>query len=170
MLSTSGEFVSTASSRSKLSIENSGTEAPSRKRESLAARSVSAASPLRVTSGVLALAIGAWSALFAAVRLFTKGSLGGPSTPFVGWMNFLIILGAVGCLVTGIVIIVKQKKRGGATPYLVAGFDALLLIAALGLGTLVYSGTPGGDRITLFAAVVVLLSAGAVILHERSKR
>lgn len=73
-------------------------------------------------------------------------------------------------LVTGIVIIVKQKKRGGATPWLVASFAALLLMAALGLDSLDYSGTPGADRITLFAALAVIAPAVLVILTERPRR
>jgi uncharacterized membrane protein SirB2 len=127
-----------------------------------------AASPLRITAGVLALSVAAWSLLFAGIRLFGRDM--GPSNPFEGWMNFMLIVGAVGCLVTGIVVIAKQKKRGGATPWLVAGFAVLILVGALGLGSMVYSGTPGGDRITLFAAFAVLIPAALVIVMEKLRR
>lgn len=132
-------------------------------------RTAPVASPLRITTGVVSLAVAAWTVMFAAIRLFTKG-LGGPSTPFVGWMNFLLIVGGIGCLVIGIVIIVKQKKRGGATPWLVVSFATFILVAALGLGSLDYSGTPGGDRITVFAALAALIPAALVIVQERFRR
>ncbi|QOT19538.1 hypothetical protein [Paenarthrobacter sp. YJN-5] len=131
-------------------------------------RTANVASPWRITAGVVALAFGAWGVLYATVRLFTKGL--GPSTPFVGWMNFLIIVGAIGCLVTGIVIIVKQRKRGGATPWLVGSFAAAILIAALGLGGMDYSGTAGGDKISMIAALVTIAFAGVVIVLEKNRR
>jgi uncharacterized membrane protein SirB2 len=126
------------------------------------------ASPFRITAGVVSLAVAVWTIQFVAIRLFTKG-LGG-STPFGGWMNVLLIVGGIGCLVAGIVIIVKQKKRGGATPWLVGSFAAIVLVAALGLGSMDYSGTPGGDRITVFAALAALAPAAFVIVWERFRR
>lgn len=80
-----------------MTIEEPGTvPVATRRRESSSGRrAATAASPFRVTAGVLALSVAAWSVLFAGVRLFAKNL--GPSTPFVGWMNLLLIIGAVGC-------------------------------------------------------------------------
>lgn len=121
---------------------------------------------LRISAGVVTLVLSISGLTMAAARLFTKG-LGG-STPFNGWMNFILIVGAVGSLVTGIVIIAKQRKTFGATPWLVGSFTALVLIACLGL--LPAPGLPGLTLITLPVALAALVLAALVIAMERSRR
>ncbi|RAX43899.1 hypothetical protein DQ354_18100 [Arthrobacter sp. AQ5-06] len=78
---------------------------------------------------MLALIMAFLGIIGSCMLLFMRHS--GASTPFYGWMNFFLIVGSIGCLVTGIVILAKQRKRGGATPWLVAFFGAMAVIACL---------------------------------------
>ncbi|WP_427136702.1 hypothetical protein [Pseudarthrobacter sp. S9] len=127
-----------------------------------------AASPLRISAGVVALVLSVVGIIFAGAFLFSKH--GGASTPFNGWMNFFLIVGSIGCLVTGIVIIAKQRKRGGATPWLVASFAALVVIACLGFMSSGNSGLPGAPVITLPAALATAILAVLVVVKDKTPR
>jgi len=127
-----------------------------------------AASPLRISAGVVALVLSVVGIFFAGVFLFSKH--GGASSPFNGWMNFFLIVGSVGCLVTGIVIIAKQRNRGGATPWLVASFAALVVIACLGFMGDGESGLPGAPVITLPAALATAILAVLVVVKDKTRR
>ncbi|MFF2244293.1 hypothetical protein ACFVTM_08960 [Arthrobacter sp. NPDC058130] len=126
------------------------------------------ASGLRVATGVVALVIAPFAVLLVGVRLFARHM--GPSTPFLGWMNFLLLVGAVGCLVTGIVILAKQRKRGGTTPWLVGSFAGLIVLGCLGLNTVLANGTPGGQAILIPCALAVAVLAALVIILEKRRR
>lgn len=125
------------------------------------------ASPLRIAAGVVALVLSALGILTAGILLFTIHS--GASTPLNGWLNFFLIVGSVGCLVTGIVILAKQRKRGGATPWLVASFAALVVIACLGFMAGRSSGLPGAWNIILPPALATLVLAVLVIVKGKTK-
>lgn len=71
---------------------------------------------------------------------------------------------------TGIVILAKQRKRGGATPWLVAAFSALVAAGCLGLIAGRTGGLPGFNTITLPVALVALVLAALVILKEKTRR
>lgn len=86
------------------------------------------ASRLRITAAVFALIFAVLGIFEVLIVLFSRPPIA-PSTPFVGWMNFLLLVGSVGSLVTGIVLLAKQRRRGGATPWLVAAFG---VVGALG--------------------------------------
>ncbi|MGO4230157.1 hypothetical protein AB4Y72_14945 [Arthrobacter sp. YAF34] len=127
------------------------------------------ASALRVSAGVLALIVSVIGVVFAGAFLLSKSSDGG-STPFNGWMNFFLIVGAIGCLVTGIVILAKQRKRGGATPWLVAAFAACLVISCLGFMSSISYNLPGAPIITLPLALATLILAVLVIAKDKVRR
>lgn len=126
------------------------------------------ASGMRVGTGVVAIVVAAMGILLVGIRLFTKSL--GSSTPFMGWMNFLLIVGVLGCLVTGIVILAKQRKRGGATPWLVASFAVLIVLACLGLNSDYNNGTPGGQAIMIPCALAAAVLAALVIVLEKLRR
>lgn len=94
---------------------------------------------------------------------------GGASTPFNGWMNFFLIVGSIGSLVTGIVILAKQRKRGGATPWLVGSFSALAVVGCLGAMAGGSAGLPGAWGISLLLALPVVALAVLVIALEKRK-
>lgn len=127
------------------------------------------ASALRISAGVLALIVAVIGVIFAGAFLFSKSSDGG-STPLNGWMNFFAIVGSIGCLVTGIVIIAKQRKRGGATPWLVASFAALIVISCLGFMSSLSYNLPGAPVITLPVALATLVLTVLVIVKDKSRR
>jgi uncharacterized membrane protein SirB2 len=114
-------------------------------------------SPLRIAAGVLALIASVVGVMMAGVLLFARH--GGASTPFNGWMNFFLIVGSIGCLVTGIVIMAKQRKRGGSTPWLVTSFSGLTVIGCLGFMAAGNSGLPGAPLIILPFALATLVLA-----------
>lgn len=122
-------------------------------------------SPLRIATGVLALIASVVGIMMAGILLFARH--GGASTPFNGWMNFFLIMGSVGCLVTGIVIMVKQRKRGGATPWLVTSFAGLIVIACLGFMAARNSGLPGAPVIILPFALATLVMAIMVVMKDK---
>jgi hypothetical protein len=125
-----------------------------------------AASALRISTGVVALVLSVVGIIFAGMLLFVRHS--GASTPFNGWMNFFLIVGSIGCLVTGIVILAKQRKRGGATPWLVASFAVLVVVACLVMAAR-NTGLPGATVITLPAALAVTVLAVLVIVKEKTR-
>jgi uncharacterized membrane protein SirB2 len=126
------------------------------------------ASGMRIGAGVVAIVVAATGILLVAIRLFTKSL--GSSTPLMGWMNFLLIVGVLGCLVTGIVILAKQRKRGGATPWLIASFAVLIVVACLGLNSDYNNGTPGGQAIMIPSALAATVLAALVIVLEKFRR
>lgn len=125
------------------------------------------ASGLRIGAGVVALIAGVLGVLFALVFLF-DGHRGG-STPFNGFMNLFLIVGSVGSFVTGIVVMAKQRKRGGYTPRLLAGFAASSVIACLGFTAAGNTGIPGAWMIILPFALGTLILAVLVIVLEKRK-
>lgn len=127
------------------------------------------ASGMRIGTGVVAIVLAVVGILFACAFLFQKSAYGA-STPFNGWMNFFLIVGSVGSLVTGIVILAKQRKRGGATPWLVTSFAALVVIACLGFMSSRSMGLPGAPVITLPFALAATALAILVIVLEKSRR
>jgi hypothetical protein len=127
-----------------------------------------ASSPLRISAGVVGLVLSVVGIVLASALLFTKGL--GPGSPFLGWMNFFLIVGSIGCLVTGIVIIAKQRKRGGATPWLVATFAALAVIACIGMLAGPRSSFPGFVMITLPVALATGILAVLVIVRDKTPR
>jgi hypothetical protein len=127
---------------------------------------------MRIATGVVALVLAVVGDLFAGVFLFGETSYGA-STPFNGWMNFFLIvgsIGSIGSLVTGIVILAKQRKLGGATPWLVASFAALVMIACMGFMAADNTGYPGLPIMTLPFALATTLLAALVILLEKTRR
>ncbi|GAA2134438.1 hypothetical protein GCM10009825_18060 [Arthrobacter humicola] len=126
------------------------------------------ASPLRIATGVVALVLPVVGLPFAAALLFSKGL--GPGSPFNGWMNFFLIVGSIGCVVTGIVIIAKQRRRGGATPWLVGSFALLVVIACLGMLASPRASFPGFILITVLVAIATLILAILVIVMDKAKR
>ena len=66
------------------------------------------ASPLRVAVGVVALVLSEVGVFFAGLLLL--GPHGGDSTPLDVRMVLFLIVGSIGCLVTGIVILAKQRN------------------------------------------------------------
>ncbi|GAA1772338.1 hypothetical protein GCM10009712_20450 [Pseudarthrobacter sulfonivorans] len=126
------------------------------------------ASGLRIATGVVALVMSVFGIFTACMFLFTRHS--GASSPFNGWMNFFLIVGSIGCLVTGIVILAKQRKRGGATPWLVASFGALGAIACLGFMAGGNSGLPGAFDIILPVALATVILALLVTVLVKPKR
>ncbi|WP_146187383.1 hypothetical protein [Arthrobacter sp. HMWF013] len=125
------------------------------------------ASPLRISTGVVALVLSVVGIPFAGMLLFVRH--GGDSTPFNGWMNFFIIVGSIGCLVTGVIIMIKQRKRGGATPWLVISFSGLAVIACLG-SMVSGNGLPGGWAITLLFALATMVLAVLVIVKDKGAK
>ncbi|HEX9088492.1 MAG TPA: hypothetical protein VF867_13310 [Arthrobacter sp.] len=126
-------------------------------------------SGLRIATGVVALVIAAYGLILAAARLFTPTRLLGSSTPYIGWMNFFLIVGVLGCLVTGIVILANQRRKGGATPWLVGSFAVLIVLACLGLNADPHNGTPGGQAILIPFALAVAILATLVIVLEKKR-
>ncbi|OMH36872.1 hypothetical protein BGP79_14105 [Tersicoccus sp. Bi-70] len=110
--------------------------------------------------GLIFTVIGAFIAL---AILFSKPYLI-PSTPTNGWLNFLLIVGAVGSLVASIVLLAKKRKRRGATPYLTAGFTFVGCTAAL---LLPFPLRGGAGAVTAFAAFVPFVLSIITILVER---
>lgn len=125
------------------------------------------ASPLRITTGVVALVLSVVGIPFAGMLFFVRH--GGDSTPFNGWMNFFLIVGSIGCLVTGIIIMIKQRKRGGATPWLVISFSGLAVIACLG-SMVSGNGLPGGWAITLLFALATTVLAVLVTVKDKGAK
>ncbi|MET4143805.1 hypothetical protein [Arthrobacter sp. UYCo732] len=126
------------------------------------------ASGLRIATGVVALVLFVFGIFTAGMFLFSRHS--GASSPLNGWMNFFLIVGSIGCLVTGIVIMAKQRKRGGATPWLVASFAALAVIACLGFLGGRDSGLPGAFTIILPVALAVTVLAVLVIVRGNARK
>lgn len=126
------------------------------------------ASPLRISAGVVALILSVVGIFFAGLVLFVPHR--GGSTPLNGWMNFFLIVGSIGSLVTGIVILAKQRKRGGATPWLVASFAALVVIACLSFMATRDIGLPGAPGMTMPFALGTAILAVLVILMEKFRR
>jgi uncharacterized membrane protein SirB2 len=114
-------------------------------------------SPLRIAAGVLALIASVVGIMIAGIYLFVRH--GGASTPFNGWMNFFLVAGSIGCLVTGIVILAKQRKQGGATPWLVTSFSGLMVLGCLGFMVGGNSGLPGAPLLVLPFAMATLVLA-----------
>jgi hypothetical protein len=125
------------------------------------------ASGLRIAMGVVAHAIAAFGILYVGVRLFTKTYA--PSAPAAPWMNFRLIVGVLGCLVTGIVILAKQRKRGGAIPWLVGSFAILLVLACPGISADLHNSTPGAQAIMIPSALAVAVLATLVIVLEKKR-
>lgn len=122
-------------------------------------------SALRIAAGVLALIASVVGIMMAGIFLFARH--GGASTPFNGWMNFFLIAGSIGCLVTGIVIMAKQRKRGGSTPWLVTSFSGLVVIACLGFMIGRNSGLPGAPIMILPFALATLVLASLVVVKDK---
>ena len=125
------------------------------------------ASGLRVAAGVVALVASVVGVMIAGVFLFPRR--GGASTPFNGWMNFFLVVGSIGSLVTGIVILAKQRKQGGATPWLVTCFSGLMVIACLGFMAANDCGLPGTPLIILPFALATLVIAILVAVKGKRK-
>lgn len=125
-------------------------------------------SGMRVAAGVLALIASVVGLFSAALLLFMRH--GGDSTPLNGWINFLLIVGSIGCLVTGIVIVAKQRKRGGATPWLVTSFAGLIVVVCLISILLRSSGLPGAWTLILPFALATLVLAVLVVVKDRRRR
>lgn len=125
------------------------------------------ASGLRIAAGVLALVASVVGIMIAGIYLFARH--GGASTPFNGWMNFFLIVGSIGCLVTGIVILAKQRKQGGATPWLVTAFSGSMVLGCLGFMAGGNSGLPGAPLIVLPFAMATLVLAILVAVKGKPK-
>lgn len=123
-------------------------------------------SPLRIAAGVLAIIASVVGIMIVGIFLFARH--GGASTPFNGWMNFFLIAGSIGSLVAGIVILVKQRKRGGATPWLVTSFSGLAVIGCLGFMAGGNSGLPGAPLLVLPFALATLVLAILVVVKDKS--
>lgn len=95
--------------------------------------------------------------MIACIYLFVRH--GGASTPYNGWMNFFLIVGSIGSLVTGIVILAKQRKQGGAIPWLVTAFSGSMVLGCLGFMAGGNSGLPGAPLIVLPFALATLVLA-----------
>lgn len=115
------------------------------------------ASGLRIAAGVLALVASVVGIMIAGIYLFVRH--GGASTPFNGWMNFFLVVGSIGCFVAGIVILAKQRKQGGATPWLVTAFSGSMVLGCLGFMAGGNSGLPGAPLIVLPFALATLVLA-----------
>lgn len=126
------------------------------------------ASPLRISAGVVGLVLSVVGILFSGILLF--GRNGGSSTPLNGWMILFVIVGSIGSLVTGIVILAKQRKRGGATPWLVLSFAALVVVACLSFMATRDIGLPGAPPMIMPFALATAVLAGLVILMEKLRR
>ncbi|MDT0168887.1 hypothetical protein [Pseudarthrobacter sp. BRE9] len=123
------------------------------------------ASGLRVAAGVVALVSSVVGIMIAGIYLFVRH--GGASTPFNGWMNFFLIVGSVGCLVTGIVILAKQRRKGGATPRLVTSFSGLMVLGCLGFLVGGNSGLPGAPLMVLPFALATLVLGILVVVKDK---
>lgn len=123
------------------------------------------ASPLRITTGVFGLIFAVLGLFIALAILFSEPILIA-STPTNGLLNFLLIVGSVGSLVTSIVLLAKQRRRAGATPYLVAAFSIVGCISAL---LLPFPLRGGAGTITACAALVSMVLSIATVFVERRR-
>lgn len=127
------------------------------------------ASGLRVATGVVAIVVAVIGVIFSAARLFSKMP-GSSTTPYIGWMTLVLVVGVLGMLVTGVVILAKQRKRTGSTPWLIGSFAALIILSCLGLNLDPHNGTPGAQAILIPLSLAVVVLAGLVILIEKGRR
>lgn len=84
-------------------------------------------------------------------------------------MNVFLIVGSIGCLVTGIVILAKQRKQGGVTPWLVTSFSGLMMLGCLGFMVAGNSGLPGAPLMVLPLALATLVLAILVAVRGKPK-
>lgn len=120
-------------------------------------------SGLRVSAGILGIALGAWNlVMFFAMMVNSYG----PSTPLVGWLNFLHLVGTLAVLTLGIMIIAKHRRRSKPIPAMLLGGTLGLIVVDIaaadanwlpGLATLTLA---GGLPTAVLAALVLFKESG----------
>lgn len=118
-------------------------------------------SGLRISAGILGIALGAWNlVMFFAIMADSYG----PSTPLVGWLNFLHLVGTLAVLTLGILIIVKHRRRSKPIPAMLLGGTLALIfvdIAAADANWL-----PGLATLTLAGGLPTAVLAALVLFRE----
>lgn len=118
-------------------------------------------SGLRITAGILGIALGVWN-LVAFFALMASSY--GPSTPLVGWVNFLHLVGTLAVLTLGIMIIVKHRRRSRPIPAMLLGAAAALILVDIAVAGVNWA--PGIATLTLAGGVPTAVLAALVLSTE----
>lgn len=120
-------------------------------------------SGLRISAGVLGIALGTWNmVMFFAIMASSYG----PSTPLVGWINFLHLVGTLAVLTLGILIIVKHRRRSRPIPAMLLGSTAALILVDIAAADLNW--LPGLATLTLCGGVPLVVLSLLVLSRETS--
>lgn len=118
-------------------------------------------SGLRISAGILGIALGVWKLVMSLTFI---ASWYGEMTPYVGWVMFLRIVGAMAVLTLGIMIIINHRRRSRTIP-------AMLLGATLAFIVMNIAVAAAGWRLSLEAladGLPAAVLAALVLLRERS--
>ena len=118
-------------------------------------------SGLRISAGILGIALGAWNmVMFFGIMADSYG----PSTPLVGWLNFLHLVGTLAVLTLGIMIIVKHRRRSKPIPAMLLG--ATLALIFVDIAAADANWLPGLATLTLAGGLPTAALAATVLLRE----
>lgn len=121
-------------------------------------------SGLRIASGVVGIAAGAWN-LFMFLVLMAVDDRAVRQTPMLGWANFLHLVLSLALLTLGIMIIVKHRGRSRPIPSMLAGSAAAMVVVDFAVAHLNFA-----PRIATFTLAVALptaaLAALAIAMEE----
>ncbi|MCC3299785.1 hypothetical protein [Arthrobacter caoxuetaonis] len=119
-------------------------------------------SGLRIASGVVGIALGAWNTLtFFAIM----SNVYGPKTPLFGWMNFFHLVGTIAILTLGIMIIVKHRQRSRPIPAMLLGFTFVTVIVDLILSNAYWM---PGVMWSLYGGIPLMVLTLLVLILENS--